>query len=115
MSFYDVHAGTRYFAKTIFELRQTVPTNEKIDSVSYLPGRTAVTSALKELTYKMRKRLLIDIEEGMIRYGGAVIVADVHLKLEGKHFCDFTVHFREIKDKGLFENVHFKIQTMTFF
>ncbi len=63
----------------------------------------------------MRKRLLIDIEEGMLRYGGAVTVDSVHLKLQGKHFYDFTVHFMEIDGIGPFENVRSNIRTMTLF
>ncbi len=105
----------RHFAKTNFKPGQTVPVNEKIDSKSYLPGGTAVTSAIKELANKMRKRLLIDTEEGMLRYGRAVTVDGVHLKLQSKNFYNFTLHFTEIKAKGPFENEGFNIRTIMLF
>ena len=63
----------------------------------------------------MPKRLLIDIEEGMLRYGGAVMVDNVHHKSKGKHLYDFNVPFMEIKYKGSFEILRFNIRTMTLF
>ncbi len=57
----------------------------------------------------MRKRLLIGIEEGMLRYGAAVTVDGVHLKLQGKHFYDFTVHLRKSRIKD-----HSKMCASTF-
>ncbi len=49
LSFYDVHAVMQHFAETLSETSQTVPLTRKINSESYLPGRTAVMCALKEV------------------------------------------------------------------
>ena len=37
------------FAQALFELGQTVPVNEKVEKASYLPGKTAVQSAVQEI------------------------------------------------------------------
>ena len=47
----------RYLVRTIFEMGQSVPENKTFDSKSYLPGRTAVTKAVKDLSHKYRQDL----------------------------------------------------------
>ena len=75
----------RPFAKTIFEMGQTVPENEKIDPSSYLPGRIAVANAVKEISDSLRKKFMDDVQRGLLKYGGATKIDGAHLKMQGKH------------------------------
>ena len=69
LSFCDGHAGMREFARAIFEMGQTVPSHEKIDPKSYLPGRTAVTCAVKELSESLRAKFVLEMKNGPLRFG----------------------------------------------
>ncbi len=51
--FCDGHLGLIKFAKALFELGQTVPVHENVEPISYLPGQTAVMTAVKELAHSM--------------------------------------------------------------
>ena len=62
----------QHFAQTVFELGQTVPENEAIDPKSYCPGKTAVTNAMKEISTNYHQRFVEDLNQGKLRYGGAV-------------------------------------------
>ena len=86
------HLGMRQFSKTIFELGQKVPVSERTNPKCCLLGQTAVTSAVGEINKSLRQKFAAQIESKCLKYGGAVSVDGVHLKVKGKHFCDFTVH-----------------------
>ncbi len=103
----------RHFAQTVFELDQTAPANENIDTKSYLPGRTAVPNAFKEQSKESRRKFLELVQNGTLRYGGAVTIDGLHSKAHGKHFYDFTVHYISVKEKGLFADAEFEIKTPT--
>ena len=112
LSFCDGHARMRSFAKTIFELGQKVPANELIDPKSYLPGRTAVTTAVKELRDESRQNFIAQMHSGKLRYGGAATIDGVHLNLHGRHYYDFTLHSMHFREKGPFSGVQFEIKTV---
>ena len=113
LSFCDGHPEMKDFAQSIFEMGQSVPENEKIDPKSYLPGRTAVTSAVKELSEQLRSNFTSEVQNGLLEYGGAATIDGVHLKVQGKHYFDFTLHFMDIQEKGRFSKVEFKIRNVT--
>ena len=54
LSFCDKHPGMRQFSNTIFELGQTIPVSERINPKCYLPGQTAVTSVVGEISKSIR-------------------------------------------------------------
>ena len=82
----------RIFAQSIFEMGQSVPANESIDPSGYLPGRTAVTIAVGDISKNLRIKFVTEKKYGLLQFGGAVTVDGVHLKLQGKHYYDFTLH-----------------------
>ena len=101
----------RQFAKNIFEMCQTVPENEKIAPRSYLPGRTAATSPVKEISDSLRNKFVSDVQGSLVKYGGAITIDGAHLKMQGKHYYDFAIHFMEIiaKDHLPTNNPRFEI------
>ncbi len=103
----------RHFAQTIFETGQSAPANEKIYPKSYLPGRYAVTSAVREISNKYRREFITELKNGTLQYGGAITIDGVHLKVQGKHFYDFTLHYMEISNKGPFDGAIYNVRNMT--
>ncbi len=97
----------RHFAQPIFEMGQS-SVNEKIDPKSYLPGRDAVTNAVKDLSDNLRQKLARDMQKGLLRLGDAFTVDEAHLKLQGRHYYDFTLHFMEIIEHGTYRDASFK-------
>ena len=81
-----------HFTKTIFELGQYVPVNEEIDPKSYLPSKPTVTNAVRDLSLPLRELFKANLDTGPLRFGGAVTVDGVHLKVKGTHYYDFAVH-----------------------
>ena len=49
----------------------------------------------------------------MLRYGGAISVDGVQLKVQDKHYYDFKLHCIVIRCKGPFENVKFELRNRT--
>ena len=49
----------RAFAKTIFEIGQTIPANQKIEIKSNLPGRNAVTSAVHDISNSYLEKFVL--------------------------------------------------------
>ena len=103
LSLCDGHAAMWYFAQAIFEMKQTVPESEIRDPKSYSSGQKAVTNAVRDLSVSLRTKFVADMKEGLLKYCGAVACDGVHLKLQGKHYYDLTLHFMEVKDMGPFE------------
>lgn len=48
LGFFDSNQGMRQIAQTVFEMGQTVHARERIDLVSHLPKRNAVTNAVRD-------------------------------------------------------------------
>ena len=101
-SFCDGHPGMKQFVQIIFEIGQTVTENEKMDPKSYLRGRTAVTSAIKELSEQLRSNFTYEVQNRLLQYVGAATIDGVHLKVQRKYDFDFTLHFMDIQEKGPF-------------
>ncbi len=113
LSFCDGHLGMHNFAQTIFEMGQSVPANEKMDLKSYFPGRTATTNAVKDISTKYRLRFINEMKKGSLKYGGEITIDNVHLKVQGKLFYDFTLHYMEINNKGPFDSSLFNMKNVT--
>ena len=109
LSFCDGHPGMIKFAKALFELGQTVPVQEDVEPMSYSPGQTAVTTAVKELAHSSRKQFLKEMTDGCLKNGGAVSVHGVHIKANGKLYYDFTVHFMRVKRDNAHDEPTFQI------
>ena len=110
LSFCDGHRGMTMFAKALFELGKTVPVHESVNPKSYLPGKTAVTASVKELAHSLRENFKRKMVAGCIANGGAVSVDGVHLKANGKHYYDFTVHIMKIADKKGAQHTEFEVE-----
>ena len=113
LSFCDGHDCIRVFAKSIFEMGHSVPGNESLYSSGYLPGRIAVTNAVRDLRNKLRTKFVAERKDGLLQFGGAVTVDGVHLKLQRKHYYDFTLNFLEVKENGPFSDDSFFLQHVT--
>ena len=100
-----------HFAQTIFEMGQSVPENGTIDPKSYIPGRTAISNAVKGLSSKPRQDFVSELRKGSLQYGGPIEIEGVHLKVQGKHFYDFTLHFTGEVSMGSFKNRLSRLET----
>ena len=111
-SFCDRHPDLRHFAKSMFELGQTVQENEKIDPESCLSGSTAITSAFKCLSSNLRQKFVVDVQNGCLRFGEANTIDGVCLRMHGKHYCNFPFQFLKISEKVPFPNVPFTLKNV---
>ena len=86
LPFCDGHPGLHHFVKRIFEF--------------YVLGRTAVTIAIKDLSNNLRQKFVVDVQNGSLRFGRAMTIDGVHLKMHGKNFYDllFTLSKSTRKD-----------------
>ena len=89
---------------------QTVPANERIDTKSYLRKPNAVTNSIRDISGEYRQNFVSDIKDGILRYGGAIPVNGVHLKVQGKNYYDFTLHHIVTRSEVPFENVIFELK-----
>ncbi len=53
------------------------------------------------------------MKKGSLKYGGAITIDGVHLKVQGKLFNDFTLHYMEITNKEPFDSALFNMKNMT--
>ena len=113
LPFCDVHLVVSKFAQKLFELGQTVPVNEKLDPASHLPGKTAAHNAVQEIAKERRREVVKAIREGCLKNGGAASVDGVHVKVSGKHFYDFKVHYMVVKKTKPYDEPKFSIQNKT--
>ena len=113
LSYCDGQSGMRHFAQTIFETGQSVPENEPFERKSYQPRCTDETKAVKDLSHKYGQDLASEFRKGSLQYSGAIKIEVVHLKVQGKHFYDFTLYFMEVSDNGPFQKPTFKIRNIT--
>ena len=79
LSFCDGNPGMRQFEKAIFKLGQNVPVIERKYLKCYLPGRTAVSSAVGEISKSLGQKFAAQIESKCLKYGAAVSVDGDHL------------------------------------
>ena len=100
------------FAQTVFEMGQSVLENENIDPKSYLSGRTGVKNAVKDFSHKYRHDFASELRKGSLQHGVAIIIDGVYLKVQGKHFYDFILHFMEVNVNGPFQEPIFKIRNL---
>ena len=70
-----------------------------------MPGRTAVTSAVEQLSEQLRSNFTSEVQNGLLQYGGVATIDGVHLKVQGKHYFDFTLHYMDIQEKGRFSQM----------
>jgi len=114
LGFTDNHPGKAAFATEIFKAGQSVPVGITINPKSYLPSRQAVSDAVSRIAADLRKNYAKVLLERVSGLGGAVTVDGVTLKIQGKHYYDFTVHQLSIqKTSGLLAPPTFGIKTST--
>ncbi len=82
------------FAKSLFELEQTVPIHEKVDPRACLPGKTSVSATVNELVRSFRSQFVEEMANWSLKNKGDVSVSvdGVHLKANGRHHHYFTAH-----------------------
>jgi len=114
LGFTDNHPGIAAFATEVFKAGQSVPVGIDINPKSYLPSRGAVSDAITRLVANMRKNFIDVLKARIGGYGGAVTVDGVTLKIQGKHYYDFTVHYMAVrKAAGILATPTFGIETST--
>ena len=114
IGFTDNHPGIASFAEAVFKAGQSVPSGITINPKSYLPSKYAVTSALTEIGCELRSKFKNVLEKKLIGLGGAVTVDGVSLKLQRRHYYDFTFHhIHVIPSKTVIGNPEFEIKTTT--
>ena len=74
LSFCDEHTGVRHFAKTLFEMGQNIPPNERINPKCYLLDRNAVANAVGDISASPRRNFSAQTEQKCLKFGGAVSV-----------------------------------------
>lgn len=92
----------------------SVPINEEIDPKSHLPSKITVINAVHELSLSLRKVLKVNLDTEPLRFGGAITVDGVQLKVKGVHYYDFRAHYTESIEKPTFDKVDFHIGPNTF-
>lgn len=89
--------GMAEYSEAVFKAGQSVPAGMNVARKSYIPGRTLVadlvTKLAKEFITKFRKRFYESID----KLGGGATIDGVSLKVQGRHYFDFTVHYIETK------------------
>ena len=95
-----------------FEMGQSVPENKPLDPKSLLPGHTVVTNAVKDFGHKYRQYFSSELRKRSLQYDGAIKTDVLHLKVQGKHFYDFTLHFKDVSVNGLFQEPNFQIRNI---
>jgi len=112
--FAENHEGIAKYAEAVFKAGQTVPYGANISPSSYLPSRTAVRNALGRITTQMKNSFALKFESTLKSLGGAVTIDGLHLKLQGRHYYDLTIHHMNIHKKAVVtEGTEFTIKTTT--
>jgi len=96
LSFTDNQAGIAAFATQVFKAGQSVPSGIKINPKSYLPSRGAVVDALTRIGKELRIKYSKTLSDRLKRLGGAVSVDGVSLKIQNRHYYDFTMHHMDV-------------------
>jgi len=114
LSFAENNKGLAEFATAVFKSGQTVPPTVCINMKSILPSKSAVTQSLHLQANLMRAKLADKIKSVQNPMCGAASCDGVSLKLQRKHYYDFTLYFMDIiKPKNLREEVSFGIKNTT--
>ncbi len=114
LSFAEEHEGIATFAESVFKAGQTIPYGVSVNRKSYLPTRTAVNTALTNLVKKWREKFSVHLKSSLMSLGGAVSVDSVTLKIQNRHFLDFTVHHLTIAEgRTVLERPSFTIKDST--
>ncbi len=114
MKFAEEHEGMAIFAESIFKAGQTIPYGVSINRQSYLPTRTAIRSSLEKMVQKWRLSFRGYLNNELMSSGGAVSIDGMTLKIQARHFLDFTVHHIHVqKGKTALERPTFSIISST--
>lgn len=114
LGFAENKSGMEAYAGAVFRAGQSVPNGVVISSKSYLPSRTAVNSSVSRLANDLRKMFAARMERELKRIGGAITIDGLSLKLQGRHYYDFTLHYISIqKPKTVVDAPKFGIETST--
>ena len=62
----------------------------------------------------MRRDFLAEKKDGRLQFAGVVTIDGVHLKLQGRNYYDFTLHFLKVKENVPFYNVSFFLRNFTY-
>ena len=69
-------------------------------NLTFLVG--LVTNAFRELACSVREKFMANIQNGLLKHGSAVTVDGVNLKVQGRHYYDFSVHYMKVSEVGHF-------------
>ena len=92
---------------------RSFPANETIEPRVHFPGCTAVTRAVKELSHSLRTKFISEKKIRDLRFVGAVMVDEVHLKVQRKHFYDFTYYIIGVTERAIVADVSFVVRNYT--
>jgi len=114
LSFAEKHAGIAEFASAVFQSGQTVPPTIGVNIKSILPSQYAVTQSLHDQAQVLRTKLAEKMTSATRMLSGAASCDGVTVKLQRKHYYDFTLYYMDIKKpKTLTEEVSFCIKNVT--
>ena len=102
------------YTKTAFEAGQSTDLGIYVNEQSYLPSRTAINVSIKEILERERTKFAEDLGLILKNVGGAVSIDSATLKIQGRHYIDFTLQYVEvIRQKDVVSAPKFKIQSKT--
>ena len=112
--FAEEREGIALFAESIFKARQTIPFGLSINRNSYLPTKTAINASLEKLVHDWRTSFGKLLKDELTSSGRAVTIDVVTLKVQDRHFLDFTVHHMHMTEpKSVLEKPRFSIVSST--
>ncbi len=97
MRFAEEHEGIVIFTESIFKAGQTIPYGVSINRKSYFPTKTAINSSLERMLHYWRTSFRKYLKNELMSSGGAMSIDGVTLKIKGRHFLDFTLHYMNIR------------------
>ena len=81
----------------VFQAGQSIPCGIKVHPKSYIPSRTSLGNSLTSLASVMRHEFRKILVDTILPFGGAISVDVVTLKVQNRHFYEFTFHHIDVK------------------
>ncbi len=102
------------FARAVFKAGQRTPLGVAVTEKSYLPSHTIVSSSLSELAEAYHTNFAKQLPFLLASVVGAISIDGVTLKLQSRHYIDFTLHhIEDAREKNFSSAPQFSIQTST--
>ncbi len=97
LSFTENQDGMACLLRSVFEAGQSILLSACVDKESYIPSRTAIRGAMKEMASEVRYESKTKCLES-----GAVTTDGATLKVQNRNFYDFTINYFAFKKPQTF-------------